>query len=119
MNKLIAQSTTTGIDFNKIQQGLGDKFNSNFPLSNTPGSSLGTVSKLINIVIPYLFVAAGLVLLFTLISSGLKMMTSSGDEKGLGEAKQRITNALIGFILLFASYWIVQIAEVILGISIL
>jgi len=46
------------------------------------------------------------------------MMIAANDEKGLAEAKKKITYALVGFLLLFVSYWLVQILEYILGISI-
>jgi hypothetical protein len=46
------------------------------------------------------------------------MMIAANDEKGLAEAKGKITNALIGFLLLFVSYWLVQIIGHILGIQI-
>jgi hypothetical protein len=39
-----------------------------------------------------------------------------GDPKGLQEARGKLLNALIGFFIIFAAYWIVQIAGYILGL---
>lgn len=82
-----------------------------------PGPT-GNVGGIISAILPYLFVIAGLLLLFYLIYGGFHMMIAANDEKGLAEAKGKITNALVGFLLLFVSYWLVQIMEYILGIQI-
>jgi len=93
----------------KQETGLKEKF--------LPGSP-SQVSQIIFSLFPYLFIIAGLLLLFYLIAGGFQMMIAAGDEKGLAEAKGKITNALVGFLLLFISFWLVQIIEVILGIQI-
>lgn len=111
MKTLLAQ--TPAIDFNILKNaipGLKDKFQ--------PGPSTN-VGGIVSIILPYLYVIAGLMLLFYLIAGGFQMMTAANDEKGLIEAKGKITNALIGFILLFVSYWLVKILGFVLGISIL
>lgn len=82
-----------------------------------PGAATN-VGSIISLILPYLFIIAGLLLLFYLLLGGFHMMTAGSDEKGLVEAKGKITNALIGFLLLFVSYWLVQILGVILGMQI-
>jgi hypothetical protein len=105
----------TGGNFEKINfNQLGKAIPDLKPLFR-PGSDLGAI---ISAILPYLFIIAGLLLLFYLIAGGFQMMTSANDEKGLASAKGKITNALVGFLLLFISYWLVQIVEVILGIKI-
>ena len=104
-----------GIDFEGIAKdlkptlGLKDIF--------LPGPATN-VTEIISAILPYLFVIAGLLLLFYLIYGGFHMMIAANDEKGLAEAKGKITNALVGFMLLFVSYWLVQILGYILGIQI-
>ncbi len=44
-------------------------------------------------------------------------MTSGGDPKAVQSAKSKITNALIGFVIVFAAYWIVQLIASILGLE--
>ncbi len=81
--------------------------------------SANNVSEIVNILLPYLFVFAGLLLLSYLIAGGFQLMTSANNEKGVAAAKAKITNAVIGFLLLFVSFWLVQIIEVILGVQLL
>jgi len=105
-----------GIDFTKIKEALVTavpSIKSEFLPDSSPN-----VSGIISIILPYLFVIAGLLLLFYLIYGGFHMMIAANDEKGLAEAKGKITNALVGFLLLFVSYWLVQILGYILGIQI-
>ncbi len=106
--------TSQPIDFNTLGNaipGLKDIFK--------PQNANRNVAAIINSIFPYLFIIAGLLLLFYLIAGGFQMMIAANDEKGLAEAKGKITNALAGFLLLFISYWLVQIIEVIFGIKIL
>lgn len=68
-------------------------------------------------VIQYVFAAAGMGLLLMLVSSGFTFLTSSGDAKKLESGKQRLTYSLVGFIVIFVAYWLVQILGKILGIT--
>jgi hypothetical protein len=76
-----------------------------------------TISDIINVLLPYIFTGAGLVLLLYLLYGGFHLIFSGGDPKAIQEAKGKIVNALIGFIIIFAAYWIVQIAGKVLGIE--
>jgi hypothetical protein len=86
----------------------------NDPLSGK-FSDLGDI---ISSLIPYIFGLAGLALLLILIWGGFEMMTSAGDPKKMESAKGRLTGAVVGFIIIFAAYWLVQILEVIFGLKI-
>ncbi|MCJ7805260.1 hypothetical protein MUP46_01310 [Patescibacteria group bacterium] len=79
------------------------------------GSS--SIGEIISSLLPYLFTGAGLLLLLYLIFGGLQLMTSRGDPKAVQSAQGKITGALIGFLIVFASYWIVQIVASILGLQ--
>ena len=107
--KLPAQ--TPAINFEQLRIGVSG-------LKPEFAQGASKVYPILSDVMKYLYVIAGLLLLFSLIAGGFQMMTGSRDEKGLMAAKGRITNALIGFLLLFVSYWIVQIMEYVLGIKI-
>lgn len=81
---------------------------------------LGTAqqpSDVINAIVPYVFAAAGIALLVYLVMGGLQMMTSKGDPKAMQGAQAKITNALLGFVIVFVSYWIVQLFGKILGLQ--
>lgn len=77
----------------------------------------GTVGTLISAVLPYVFAAAGIALLIYLVLGGFQLMTAKGDPKAMQGAQAKITNALLGFVIIFISYWIVQIFGQLLGIT--
>lgn len=81
----------------------------------TNWSSL-TIGGVISLVLPYIFVLAGLALLLMLIFGGFQLMTSAGDPKGMEAGKNRVMYAIIGFLIIFASFWLVQILQVIFGL---
>jgi hypothetical protein len=94
------------IDFSKLEQAIGmSKFNS--------GNNL---TDIINALIPYIFVFAGLILLVFLIMGGFQLMTCGGDPKATASAKAKITNALVGFLIVFVAYWVTQLMVAILGL---
>lgn len=75
--------------------------------------------SIINSALPYLFTIAGLVLFGMLIAGGFTMLTAATDPKKAEAGKTRITNAVVGFIIIFVAYWLTQILEIILGVKIL
>jgi len=44
-------------------------------------------------------------------------MTSAGDPKKVQSARDKITGALIGFVIIFVAYWIVQLVSLFLGVG--
>lgn len=94
-------------NLNPLLIGGGD------PTLSTPG---GIISKALK---SFIFPIAGLILFVILILGGFQMLAGANNSKSLEEGKQRITSAIIGFILLFAAYWIMQLLELIFGIRIL
>ena len=76
------------------------------------------IGQIINDLVPYIFALAGLALMMVLIWGGFGLMTSAGDPKKMEAARGKLTNAIIGFIIIFMAYWLVQILETIFGIKI-
>ena len=79
------------------------------------GSSFDTIGSVLSKAIPYIFAFAGFILLLMLVRAGYTFLTSAGDAKKLESGKQQITYALVGFLVIFASFWIVQLVGTILG----
>jgi hypothetical protein len=77
----------------------------------------GNIGDIISGLVKYLFPLAGILLLLYLIFGGFQLMLSRGDPKAAQSAQGKITNALVGFIIVFAAYWIVQILASILGLE--
>lgn len=80
---------------------------------NLAGDSIG---EIIGKITPWIYAAIGLVLLVYLIMGGFQFMMSGGDPKASEAAKKKITNAVIGFVIVFISYWIVIVLGEVLGI---
>ena|SRR3989344_9608624 len=66
--------------------------------------------------VPYFFTVAGILLLLYLLWGGIALMLAKGDPKAIQLAQAKITGALTGFLIVFLSYWIVQIVGLVLGI---
>lgn len=58
------------------------------------------VGRIVNVVLGFL----GIVLLFYFIYGGFRWMTAGGEEKQVEEAKKMIRNAVIGLVIIMASY---------------
>ncbi len=56
-------------------------------------------------------------LFLMLISGGISLMTSAGNPDKTKAGFGKISAALIGFLIIFISYFMAKIAEAILGVS--
>lgn len=74
-------------------------------------------SSLINSIIRFVFALAALLVFFYLIWGGIDWITSGGDKGKTESARNKITAAIIGLIVLAASYAILQIVLSFLGYS--
>ena len=82
-------------------------------------TSLTSIPGIINAVIPIILTFAGLVLFLMLLAGGFQMLTSASNPEAADKGKQRLTAALIGFLIIFTAYWLTQIMEIVLGVNIL
>ena len=97
----------TRSDLNSIQTGAGLNLGGVF---SWPG--------FYNSIIPFIFGTAGIILLLNIVTAGLKMMTSIGDQKAIESSKSKITTSLIGILILFSSFWIVRLLWQFIGIDV-
>ena len=74
-------------------------------------------AEIITGLLPYVFGVAGIILLFNIITSGLKMMTSQGEPKTLQAAQAKLSTSAIGILILFVSFWIVQLIKKFIGVN--
>jgi hypothetical protein len=86
---------------------------------NPSNKDLTGVGGLITLFLNAAFVFSGLILLFFFIMGGIGMISSAGqsDPQKAEQAKKTITSAIIGFVIVFTSYWIVKLIGQLLGIS--
>lgn len=83
------------------------------------GDSGAFLSKFIPMGVGWLFVFGGISFFFMLVLGGIGWILSGGDKASLESAKNKVTNAIIGFILMIASFAIIKIIQKFFGISIL
>lgn len=98
-------------DFN-----IGEKLK--FQDSNAE-STYTSFGDLITNILPNIFIAAGIIVLFLIVGGGLIMIFNSGNKDAQANGQKIITGAIIGLVVLFASYWIVQIIQILTGVPIL
>jgi uncharacterized membrane protein len=72
-------------------------------------SGLSFFKNFIPAAINLAFVIAAIIFLFMLIFGAIQWISSGGDKQALENAKGRITNALIGIVILFALFAIVNL----------
>lgn len=79
------------------------------------------LGAMISVFIRVAYILAGLVLLIMTILAGYSIIASagSGDAKKAASGKKALTNALAGFLIIFASYWIIKLVEKITGFNII
>lgn len=74
---------------------------------------------LFSVLLKNIFTFAGLIFFFVLIFAGLQYILSGGNKENLQKAGASITNALLGLIIVFVSYWIIKIIQILTGVKIL
>jgi hypothetical protein len=84
--------------------------------NQTVGSVYNSPSVLINLFVRLSFIGGGLVLFAMIFYSGLLFVKD--DIKGKDKAKDVMQSAVMGFIVLFCAYWIIQIIKAITGVPI-
>ena len=80
---------------------------------------IGFFSKLIPSLVGLLFIFGALAFFFMLLWGAVSYILSGGDKAHVENARGRITNALVGFVLLIGSFAIVKLIETFFGIDIL
>ncbi len=98
----------------KIAIPIGETFNS--PLGDTLG-----LAGLTSLILSNAIILAGIILFFLILFGGFSMIAGAGNDnpEQVARGRQAVTAAVIGFIIIFASYWIIQLVEELSGIEIL
>jgi TRAP-type C4-dicarboxylate transport system permease small subunit len=73
------------------------------------------VGGLINIVL----LIAAVIFFFILVWGGIRWITSGGDKANTEAARNQITAALVGLVIVFAAWAILQLIEAFFGITLL
>lgn len=104
MNNLLAQS---GKITNPVLGGLG----------NQSGESY--IQKFVPAAIGMGFLIGSIIFFFMLVVGAIQWISSGGDKQALESARGKLSNALIGIVLLFAAFALVSLIETFFRINIL
>ena len=77
------------------------------------------LGKFIAGIVGIMLVVSTLLALMQLLQGGLAWITSGGEKSALDEARDRITNALIGLVIVFAAWSLYLVILRFLGISLI
>lgn len=90
------------------------------PKQGTDFASLGnlTLPSIISGLIRGALVVAAIVFFFILVLGGIKWIASGGDKAATEGARNQITAALIGLVIVFAAWAIVALINTFFGINI-
>lgn len=70
-------------------------------------------------VVTFALIAGALVFFFMLVSGSIQWISSGGDKQALEAARTKISQAIVGLLILFASFALIQFMETFFGINIL
>jgi len=79
------------------------------------------ITQLFNPLLATVYIVAGLIVFFVLLGGGILVILGAGesDSKKINQGKQTIAVGLGGLTLVFVSYWLIKIIEMVTGLNIL
>lgn len=94
----------------KLNENLGSGFQ---------GAASLTVENMVSGFIRLILVIAGLAFFFILVIGGIKWILSGGDKAHTEGARNQITAALVGLVIVFSAWAIIQLINTFFGVNIL
>jgi len=88
-----------------------------FTPSNSIPQNCSSISTTISDIIIALFSVAGLAFFIMLVLSGIKIITAGGDKEKISSAQTAIIHAILGIVIVAASFLIVEIVTSVLGVG--
>lgn len=80
-------------------------------------ATLGCIPIVIRNLVNAALVFAGVIALFLIIYAGYKFISSKGDPQAVDAAKKTLTYAIIGLVIIFLSFFIVQVIATVTGVD--
>lgn len=89
------------------------------PFANVSGGTEGlqNISKLVSGIIGFMTISAFIWFIFQFLIGGFNWITSGGDKAKLQSARDRITNSLIGLIVVVISWAMLSLAGQFFGVD--
>ncbi len=94
---------------------------SSFFGANRGFTEIKDIGSLVSTLVSLGITVAGVILLLLLVSGGIGIIAGAGSDnpQQVESGKKAVTYAIIGFLVVFAAYWIVRLIEVVTGVTIL
>lgn len=89
------------------------------PFAQGGGSGAAGLAKVISGIIGVITIGAAVWFMIQLFVGGLNWLASGGEKQKLNEARDRITNAFVGLIIVIAAFGIIALTGQFLGFHIL
>ena len=86
---------------------------------NSADDVLNTGQGLISFAITTLTIFAGILFLYQFIRGALGWITAGGDQKKISDARDQITQGVIGMVIIVAAYAIIGVISSVLGLDLL
>jgi hypothetical protein len=97
---------------------IGDAFQTREGQGIASTTGYGSIGDfLTQSIIPNLMLGANIILFFIIVFAGISIIGSAGNPQKQQQASQTLAFAVIGFLLIFGAYWIMQILGIITGAS--
>jgi hypothetical protein len=84
-----------------------------------PGVQITQVGQLISALVGTILIISALLAFIYLLLGGIKWITSGGDKAGMEEARNKITHAIVGLIIVGAAWAIMSLVQNFLGIQVI
>lgn len=89
------------------------------PIGKPDNVAIENFGSLISALVGVLLVVAALLAFFFLILGGIQWITSGGDKAGMEAARNKITHAIVGLVIVGAAWAIMLLVQSFLGINII
>lgn len=85
------------------------------PILNKGGA--GGISFFFNNLLALIYIVAGVVFVFMIVWAALEWISSGGDKEKVANARNRLTHAIIGIVLLGIAFAIIQVVGIFTGFT--
>lgn len=80
-------------------------------------ATLDCVPIVLQNIINFMVLFAGIVCVFLIVFSGYKFIMSEGDPEKVASARKTLTYAIAGFLFVLASFWLLNLIAVFTGVN--
>lgn len=107
--------------FNLIPKAYAADIGSNFYINNFTIGRFTTFSQFLQPIVNNILIISGILLFLVIAIGGVIYLFSAGNgnQEDMEKSKNALTVSILGFIIVFSAFWIIQIIEFITGMKIL